>query len=367
VKVLVNATSARLGGGVTVLKHLLPALLAEDGGEHRYTVVARSELRESLDPHSDRASFLAAPAGAGAARRLVFEQLALPLRWADVLIAAGGVASFASSAPEVLLIQNAAPFDADVRARAPRWRRARLELLRTLVAASARRAARVVFLSESARATIAPQLGVLPERCACVPLGRDPAFSPAAGAERPPIDGDYVLCVSQHYHYKNLPELVIGFARAALPAEVRLAIAGEEHEPEVAAEVRRVAVRCGVAERVLLLGHVDQRRLPALYAGARAFVFPSTCESFPNILVEALACGAPTAASRLGPMPEIAGDAALYFDPFDPDEIGAALSTLHADGELRASLRAKGPERVARYTWPATARAMLALLREAAR
>jgi glycosyltransferase involved in cell wall biosynthesis len=382
--VLVNASSARLGGGVTVLRNLLPALAREDAGAHRYLVLARPELRHALGVLPDRVALADAPLNGAA--RLAWEQLALPLRAfkarADVVLQPAGVAALAATVPQVLLVQNVAPFDDDVVARAPSRLRPRLVALRELGRASARAARRVVFLSEWARRHVGPQLCVSDERAAVIPLGRDEAFAleprvqrgefvrRAEGAtSRGPLGGDDVLCVSQLYHYKNLPQLVLGFARAvdALPPSARLLIAGDETEPEVAQEILRVARASGIEERVELLGHVPYEELPALYARARVFAFPSSCENFPNILIEALASGVPVVCSRSGPMPEIAGDAAELFDPFDPDEIAACLVRVFHVEQRRAELAQRGPERAARYSWGETARQLLTVLREAAR
>jgi glycosyltransferase involved in cell wall biosynthesis len=377
VKVLVNASSARLGGGITVLKHLLPALAAEDAGGNEYVVVARAEVRAQLDPGHPRVRFVAAALGEGAVRRALWEQLLLPAlarrERAEVVLAPGGVATLAGAPPQILLIQNVAPFDADVCARAPAGQRLRFEALRALGRASARVASKVVLLSRWSLEHVAPQLGLRDGQAACVPLGRDEAFSPSQRDRAEPllarlgIAARYVLCVSDLYHYKNLPELVIGFARAGLPGEVQLVLAGAEHEPAVACAVRAAARRERIEDRVKLLGAIPYRDLPALYAAAALFAFPSSCENFPNILVEALASGAPTLSSRLGPMPEIAGDAAVYFDPFDPDQIAANLMGLYRNDMLRHRLARLGPARAARYSWPQTARELLPLLQACAR
>jgi glycosyltransferase involved in cell wall biosynthesis len=116
---------------------------------------------------------------------------------------------------------------------------------------------------------------------------------------------------------------------------------------------------------VQLVGAVPHEDLPGLYARAQAFVFPSSVENFPNILVEGLSSGVPTFASRLGPMPEIAGDAASYFDPYDPDDIARALVRAVLDDELRRTLRSRALARVGRFAWPSTARELLGVFEEA--
>jgi glycosyltransferase involved in cell wall biosynthesis len=175
-----------------------------------------------------------------------------------------------------------------------------------------------------------------------------------------------VLSVSQFYFYKNFVELVIGFARArrAISASVELVIAGEEYDRDYAELVRRTAAREGVTDCVRLVGQVPYTDLPALYAGAELFVFPSACESFPNILIEGMASGTPTISSNRASMPELAGDGAYYFDPFEPDEIAAQIVRLWHDGRAREDLRSRGLARCERYTWEQTARETLRLFEE---
>jgi glycosyltransferase involved in cell wall biosynthesis len=174
-----------------------------------------------------------------------------------------------------------------------------------------------------------------------------------------------VLCVSQLYHFKNIVELLRGFALAQLQG-ARLDLAGAEPDPAYSKQIRAEIDRLGLQTSVRLLGPVPYESLPALYARARIFAFPSTCESFPNILVEALASGAPVACSRVGPMPEICGEAARTFDPFDPEEIAARLRELWQDAGARQKLRQQGPVRAAQFTWDDAARGILLALEEAA-
>ena len=358
-RVLVNATSARLGGGITVLRHLLPALLARS--PHQYTVVARPGLAAQLDPGDARMRIEAVSARA----RPLWEQLALPLRRCDLLFSPANVAVFGAAAPQVLLFQNAAPFDAAVVRRAAAGPRLRLQALRALGIASAHRARRSVFLSEQARALTLPQLRLAPERTSVVHLGRDPAFAAAAPGDA----GPRALCVSQLYFYKNIVELVTAFALAlpSLPPDAGLDLAGAMPEPAYARAVRAEIARRGVGGRVRLLGEVPHADLPALYGRARLFLFPSTCESFPNILLEALSCGAPSIVSRLGPMREIAGDAAEYVDPFDPPGMAARIVALWQDAPRREELRRRALERSARFTWAAAADGILRAFEEAVR
>ena len=118
-------------------------------------------------------------------------------------------------------------------------------------------------------------------------------------------------------------------------------------------------------ERVRHLGHVPAERLPAILRGAEAMVFPSLFEGFGLPPLEAMACGVPVAASDRGAVGEVAGDAALAFDPTDTEAIAAAIERVTSDEALRARLRERGLQRAARFTWAACADAHLAAYRAA--
>lgn len=371
-KILLNASSAVVGGGVTVLQNLSRALVEVDGGAHRYVIFGATDLRAAVDPGHERVEFIGWQGGRTVLARVFGEQVVLPRVarrvGAHTIFTGGSFGSLGTRIPQVLMVLNAAPFDAGVVASAPTFKaRARLRVLRRLGAWTARRAARVIFNSEYSRALMQPVLGVEPARTACIPLGRDPRFAPVATERasavlhRHGIRSPYLLTVSHFYHYKNYVELVLAFARAraGLPDGVPLVIPSGFDDSPYARTVHRTIGRLGLEPHVRLLGGVPQQDLAALYAAARVFVFTSVCENFPNILVEALASGAPTVTSRHGAMPEIAADAAAYCDPFDPEDIAAAILRLWNDPDEARRLALRGRERVGRYSWPATARALL--------
>ena len=143
-----------------------------------------------------------------------------------------------------------------------------------------------------------------------------------------------------------------------------MAFAGAEVDKPYTRELRAALAAHGLEQRVRLLGAVPHDDLPTLQAAAAAFVFPSTCESYPNILVEGLATGAPTLTSRIGPMDELAGDGALYFDPNSPADIAEKLVQVFADERLRQGLRERGMRQAATFSWERTARETLEVIEE---
>ena len=115
------------------------------------------------------------------------------------------------------------------------------------------------------------------------------------------------------------------------------------------------------------LGHVAFEELPALYRGARAVVFPSLFEGFGAPVLEAMACGTPVAASDRGALAEVAGEAALLFDPESSDALVDAVGRVTADASLRARLIELGLARASGHTWARTAGAHLRVYSDVAR
>jgi glycosyltransferase involved in cell wall biosynthesis len=287
-----------------------------------------------------------------------WEQLVLPARAArlraPLLVCPANLAP-AVSRRAVLVLHDAAAL------RHPGWYSpAYAAWQRRLLPVLVARARRIVTVSEFSRRELVELLGADPGRIAVVAGGVDERFTPAADREAARralgLVRPYVLCVASHTARKNLAAL--SPAAAALAAEdVDLVVAGG-HRPQFAREEGLAGLR--------LLGHVDDRLLPGLYAGAEAFVLPSRYEGFGLPVLEAMAAGVPVVTTTAGALPETAAGAARLVD--DPDGIAAALTSLVADSSERERLRAAGLARAAELTWERTAREMDALLQsEAAR
>jgi glycosyltransferase involved in cell wall biosynthesis len=287
-----------------------------------------------------------------------WEQTALPLRaarlGARLLLCPANVAPLAFGRT-VVVIHDAAVL------RHPAWYSpAYAAWQRRLLPAVARRALHVVTVSEFSRRELVELLGLAPERVSVIAGGVGPAFTPSAdpeparrahGLRRP-----YVLCVASLLARKNLGALVPAAAQLAREG-IEVVVAGG-HRPQFAPEGELAGLR--------LLGPIDDRLLPGLYAGAEAFVLPSLHEGFGLCVLEAMAVGVPVVAADAGALPETAGGAARLVPP-QPEPLRAALTELLADPGERARLRAAGLERARPLTWDRTAVVVDALLAALAR
>jgi glycosyltransferase involved in cell wall biosynthesis len=225
----------------------------------------------------------------------------------------------------------------------------------------------ITTISEDARKDIVELFGLPPEQVSSIYLGLD---LPEVEAQqdrivldqyRIPPDARYFLYMGPAIPHKNLPALVHAFGLLVqrLPEEpLYLVIGGparNAHGQDAHAEIHAAAMQSEVRDRLLFTGYVPREHCTILYRNALAYAFPSLFEGFGLPMIEAMACGTPVVSSDRTSLPEVGGDAALYFDPLQIESIADALFQVASKPELRAELVARGYERVRGFTWEAAA------------
>jgi glycosyltransferase involved in cell wall biosynthesis len=253
-------------------------------------------------------------------------------------------------------------------------RRSRTQLKLT-VRHSARRAARILTLSEHTRQDIVETYGIEPERIHTIPPAAPAHFAPVEDNRELQrvrhtygIDGEYFLSVGSIQPRKNLARLVKAYA----------SLRGEHSADKLAKlvlvgkcgwlydETLRAIDEFGVREAVVLTGYVPEKDLPALYSGALCFIYPSYFEGFGLPPLEAMKCGTPVIVGNRTSLPEVVGDAGLTVDPFDVNAIATAIKSLLNNSDLRRELSVKGQKRAAGFDWQETARKTLKVYEEVA-
>jgi glycosyltransferase involved in cell wall biosynthesis len=254
-------------------------------------------------------------------------------------------------------------------------RRSRTQL-RLTVRHSARRAARILSLSEHTRGDIMETYGIHPDRIEAIPPAAPDHFCRVTDTRELQrirhtygIDGNYILSVGSIQPRKNLARLVKAYAQLRghcsadkLPKLVLVGKCAWLYD-----ETLRALDQAGVKDSVVLTGYVPESDLPALYSSALCFVYPSYFEGFGLPPLEAMKCGAPVIVGNRTSLPEVVGDAGLTVDPFDVDAIAAAMRRLMSEPALRAELSKKGQERASSFTWRETARQTLQIYQDVAR
>jgi glycosyltransferase involved in cell wall biosynthesis len=231
--------------------------------------------------------------------------------------------------------------------------------MRALVPAAARRSRRIIVDAASTKRDLIERLGTPSEKIDVVPLGvgQEPAVEPvdtvALRAKLGLGERLVALSVSAKRPHKNIARLLDALAAMAPDRRPALVVPGSPTPYE--AELRAHAQRVGVTADVVWPAWLSAAELEGLYALATLVVFPSLYEGFGLPVLEAMARGVPVATSNRASLPEVAGDAALLFDPEDVDAIRAAIEHLLADAGERERLRAVGYERARAFTWERTA------------
>lgn len=243
-----------------------------------------------------------------------------------------------------------------------------------LYGAGCAQAAAVVVASEWGRRDVISYYGIDPARVRVIPMAAPtdgyPSLSAAEVAQelaRFGLAGPYAYFPAQSWPHKNHLAVVRALARLRADGGPAISLVCSGRRTDHFAVVEAEAARLGIAAQLRHVGFVDTRAMVALYAGARLLVFPSLFEGWGLPITEAMSLGVPIAAARSTCIPEQLGEAGVLFDPNDDAQIAVALRSLWEDEALRERCIARGRERVANYTWAATARAFLELYRELAR
>jgi len=237
---------------------------------------------------------------------------------------------------------------------------------RMVVPGVARRADRIIAVSEFSKREIAEYLNIIPDRIRVIHEGIDPHFGSLAGAiALPPkqiggedLESPFILALGAGDPRKNTLAVIRVYASRwrELPNREQLVIVGLRDWRSSAAYglVRQL----GLDKRVLFAGYVSEELLAWLYTSSRCFLYPTLYEGFGFPVLEAMACGAPVIASDCTSVSEIAGDAAILVDPSSEESIGNALVRLLQDEPLRRQLIQQGRARVQKFDWQDTAQKM---------
>jgi glycosyltransferase involved in cell wall biosynthesis len=253
-------------------------------------------------------------------------------------------------------------------------RRSRAQL-RLTVRRSARKAKRVLALSEHARQDIISTYKISPNRVTAIPIGTAPHFRPVMDEKELQrvrhtygIARNYILSVGSIQPRKNLGRLAQAYARLRhrLPENElpQLVIVGKR--AWLYRETLREIEQLRTGNCVITTGYVPESDLPALYSGATCFVYPSYFEGFGLPPLEAMKCGAPVITGDRTSLPEVVGDAGLLVNPFDVDAIASAIQSIVTDSKVRSELKSRSLNRAQMFDWRETAQRTLEVYREAA-
>jgi glycosyltransferase involved in cell wall biosynthesis len=358
----IDATNLRQGGGRT---HLVEFLRNADPLVHGFFKVviwaAKSTLEqlheydwlEKRNPNALEGGLLS---------RVLWQHSRLSkeaqIEGCDVLLVPGG--SYAGNFHLVVTMsQNMLPFEwRELKRYGLSWTTFRLLLLRWAQTKSMRRAEGVIFLTRYAEQNVQRVTGAFQGAISVIPHGVDDRFLRETKLQRDISSYStndlyrivYVSIVDQYKHQWNVVH-ALGELRRRTAWPIRLDLVGPSYPPALARLKESIQLWDPHGEWVGYHGNVSYQELHSFYHQADLGLFASSCENMPIILLETMASGLPVAASNRGPMPEILGDAGLYFDPEDPQTIGQAVETLISSPKLRSELATSSYRQAQNYSW----------------
>ncbi len=363
-RLLINGLHARTGGGVTYLRNMLPLLARQSDVDVH--LCAHEDQKDVLPADLENVTYHFLNFRRGFWNVLWREQIDLPglarKISADVTFSPANYGPVFARNP-VVMLRNAVSVGF-VERRPLKLAYWALLYLATLLSLTTSKGA--IAVSDYARKVGTGALwGWLRRRVTVVPHGVNASFSIDPDLVR---DQNLLLAVSDIYVQKNFTNLLLAFSiLAPKHPELVLKIAGRPVDQEYLDVLKQIITDKGLDNKVEFLGHLDAAELREMYRRCTVFVFPSTVETFGNPLVEAMACGAPIACSDAAAMPEVLGDAGLYFDPDDVGNMTDTLNRLLDDSRLRDAYVKKATKRAGQYSWDATQKKTLEVLKLAGR
>jgi glycosyltransferase involved in cell wall biosynthesis len=363
-KLVINTLSARQGGGQVYVSNILrfvkdypdikTYVLADPEFAHLYNypsveLICRKELSQNI------------------LKRVLWEKYSLPLLLerlhTDLVFCPGGTINFAPPAgcKTAVTFQNMLIFDKDNRRKYRiGYTRFRLAMLERMSRKSFEKADLVIFLTDYAKEVIDAQVPRRKGVSVVIPHGLDGKFRTADRGDIPRCeglpDGQYLLYTSVITNFKAHLEVVRAYyiLTQIRDTEEKLLLVGHKYK-SYEKLLRKEMKKLHLQEKVFIIGEMPLNLMPSVYHHAKAHIFASTCENCPNIVIESLGSGRPIFLSNIPPMPEIAGDAAIYFDPYNPEQLADLLLKCLDNEQLTKQLGQRAFERSANFSWSKTA------------
>jgi glycosyltransferase involved in cell wall biosynthesis len=238
-----------------------------------------------------------------------------------------------------------------------------LTYARASIRLAARHATRVMTVSESSKRDILRFVDLPPDKIDVIYNAYDERFGiepreedVVRVRERYQLHDEFVLYAGNVKPHKNLERLITAFhlVRQRGLDHLKLVLIGDEISKYAA--LRRAVHRYQLHQYVRFLGYLPEETLAVMYRLSGVFVFPSLYEGFGLPPLEAMASGTPVVTSNVSSLPEVAGDAAVLVDPYDPEALADAMTRVLTDEALRKDLRRRGLERARQFSWEQSVR-----------
>lgn len=361
----------KVGGSETYIRNLISKLSEIDRGNEYFIFANRENFNEFKIDKPNFHKVLCPINASFKPGRILWEQFVLPFQaWKhkiDVLFSPGYTTAVFTRCKQIVAI-----YDLNYYHHHEDFSRLELIFWKILIPLSARAADRIIVLSNNSKRDIENILGVPPDKIIPIYLAAN-TFSSFTDCtdekireikKKYQIDGEYILSVAAFHPHKNLHRLIEAYKilKDKFGISYKLVLVGMKGR--ASKSVEDAINSAGLGNDVIFTGWIPKEDLPILYKSADVFVFPSLFEGFGIPPLEAMTCGAPVAVSNTASLPEVVGDAGVYFNPLDVEDIAAKINQIISDDNIKNELIKKGFEQAKRFSWEKTARQTLEVLQE---
>lgn len=372
----IDASNLRDGGGVTHIAELLNACNPAEHGFSKVIIWGGSKTLNRIAEQPWLVKQYLPILDKNLLYRMLWQRFRLSrlarTEKCSLLFTPGG--SYAGSFhPMVTMSRNLLPFEWKELARYGfTFKAFKMLLLRITQSATFRGSDGLIFLTAYARQIVQNIVRINQEKVTTIPHGINSRFLESPREQLPitnfsgekPFRILYVSVIEMYKHQWNVAEAVSILRREGIP--VVLDLIGPSYPPALKKLTAKLGKLDPQANYIRYYGPVPHQELHRFYSSSQLCVFASSCENMPNILLEGMAAGLPIACSSLGPMPEVLGDAGVYFNPLSVPEIVTAIKKMMASPGLRAELAAASFNRVQEYSWKRCAAETFHFLQEIA-
>ena len=357
----IDASNIRGGGGITHLSEFVGAITPEEHGISKIVIWSNRTTLERLPSQRWLKKCSLPILEKGLFYRLIWQAFHLnheaTFYGCDIIFTPGG--TFLSSyRPYVTMSQNLLPFEwKELRRYTCSFFLIKLLLLRISQTSCFRKANGLIFLTEYAKNTVGQTVGAYSGKQKIIPHGINQSFFRYPRQQRSiseysvgnPFKIIYVSIINLYKHQWHVAEAVAILYKQNIPVE--LCLVGPAYPAALKRLIRTLERVDPQNSFIRYIGAVPYKDLHKYYDTADLCIFASSCENMPNILLEGMASGLPIACSKKGPMPEVLGDAGIYFDPELPDDIANSLIALIESPSLRETMATRSYQRAQQYSW----------------
>lgn len=359
-KIIIDASNLLSGGGVTHLINLLDENYLNNQ-KYKIYVYSNNKTLSKIDNEciiKKTNKYL----NANGFYRFFWQQYLMPIEIAkndyDLLYSPGGSVPIFKELdiPVITMSRNLLPFDVNGYKLYSIFSKMRIKmkLLRVTQIRSLKKADGVIFLSEYAKNLLSSQYRISNDKSVTIPHGLNKKFRNNKKSINLVNEKKKLLYVSHMHKYKNVCNVIKAIDKLINSGKrIKICLVGKIPKSEKN-NLDKCMNEIENSEDIIFTGEISHEEIPKYYNNSDAFIYASSCENFPNIILEAMASGLPIASSNLGPMPEVLKDSALYFNPFSVKSIRNTVDKLISNPIIREELSHKALNYSKKYSWDKT-------------